>query len=414
MIKTIFSILVFSISFCSFSQSNYKEWNARNQINISATSESSESMSQALYKEVGISIDSVISVTNVIEINKKKYAFMNALVSRYFDIETMISINKSKLDNNINNRKEFLNKWQNKYAPIYGKNNVLIDSIGGYTKISNIPLKIYCAYITDRDEITDQWVYMPDTKNVSVLLLAPDMEKGIQKVLDRNVPTKIRAEFDETKPFFKPSIFKNDFSLLSTIELDKSLLYFIDACNEGNAEFELKMTHPKFLNIAMSDTGSRREIIKNGLMSSIFIIEKALSKSGIIEKKGQKYAKIVLSGGPKIDFSKQKNEGGMGMALGGMYMQMKSQFGEDNVILDKINWTITVINQELNLYAIYDSEIGGWQFSIIPFVPIKGEENNPLIKNALSPKQKFTSKYLDSLSESVDFIIPKEVLLKFN
>ena len=425
MIKTIVSILVLSISFCSFSQPHYKEWNARNQVYNSAKDESSKSMVQALEKEVGVSIDSIVNITNVIEINQKKYACMNALVSRVFDLESIIAVNSksnfdiSELENDINARKDLLKTWKNKYATIYGEDNVLIDSVDGFSIISNIPIKIYCAYITDREEIADQWVYIPDTKNVSILLLAPDKEKGMQKVLDRQVPSKIRAEFDETKPFFKPAIFENDFSLLSTKELDKSLLYFIDACNEGNAEFELKMTHPKFLSFVMSmsekqKVGSSREILSTGILRHLSVIEKPISISEIIENKGIKYAKIVLSGGPKISFGKYKNEESMTAVLGAMYMKLKSQYGEENVTLDKKNWILTIRNQELYLYAIYDSNIDGWQFSMTPYIPQEENNNIEFIKNSFSSAQKITSKYLDSLSKSVDFIVPKEVLLKFN
>lgn len=155
-------------------------------------------------------------------------------------------------------------------------------------------------------------------------------------------------------------------------ELNQALEKFIQAWQEGNSEAILDWIHPEFID---QSGGKARMLGKGGGLEALKLIE-VQEVMEIITMEGRIYAPVRIKATMKLDFKKMRGNG-MGMALGGMLMELKDEFGDENVRFDEASYEVSINNQDVSFAAVEDPRYHGWKF-----MPL----NSEITKKILPPE----------------------------
>jgi hypothetical protein len=208
--KLLFVIAFIILSVSGFSQANDKEAESRNQIIESTDVWNSDKLSL-----FGFRIDSVIGISNPIEIEGSNYAKATVMAHRHLSETFMLRMYHADLKaEGINadsaivetysllDKSNFYKEWQSKYEKKFGANNVIIDRVNECAKLlSNDVVTLYFKF--DLKE-AEGWFGCPILP--TSLLSWPKMDNNVNDMLNYLIPSDIQNEIDDRTELFPPSI----------------------------------------------------------------------------------------------------------------------------------------------------------------------------------------------------------------
>lgn len=177
----LFLLFFISISQQIFSQSEKENWKTRNELYHNVLNQKGENYEYILKNELGLTIESVVGISNITNKDGRKFASVQVLASKELDLEKTFLSNYSKeeLDSLKRYAKNFSEKEKKEFVKVllrdprhpinkeFGRDKKVLDYIISSFKLVDIPLKLYCASIKN-GKGEESWVMLPNPKSMSI------------------------------------------------------------------------------------------------------------------------------------------------------------------------------------------------------------------------------------------------------
>ena len=159
-------------------------------------------------------------------------------------------------------------------------------------------------------------------------------------------------------------------------EINKTFDKYIEATKSENLEEQLDYYHPEIFNHFSKDSILLAfEMIKSNPMVKVGN-EKLVSISEIYFKNSSNYALLTFTQKMTMDISDMKNQGGSSTAISYMLIDLRQQYGEDNVKFDDDLYMVEIMMTN-KFYSIRDQSSEEWKF--IP----KDDDSKNIIENII-------------------------------
>jgi len=373
-------------------------------------------------------IDSVVAITDIMEVDGVKYVGLEVLYSKYLHWEYLGDLYFEEVsirDVPPFDTAKFFETFQKEYGQIYGVENVERiednDYFGNCVPckrtyvIKNIRLRMYGILPKDQE----RWSVRTDAMGIKKLPINASQKQWKQENLNEFVPEEVQTHFTEVATYFAVTAFKKMITLDTENELQNTIGNYIKAINDGNGTEELKMTHPKIVNGLRLDAEINNTVSffdSAGFLSQNMKLGQVAYISPIISSKGSKYSKLIIMGSFELDFSTTEVTPDISYLFSMLPTIYKEKYGVSNVNADNETKIISVKNIEMPIYAVYNKEINGWKFSTVPY-SYEGISSDKLWDGTIEKMDLSPDWWVEQMGrrlDQIDVIIPSEILLKLD
>lgn len=421
MIKTLIIILTTATLLgCSnnpktnYPQLDYKDWSAQ------------QKLINAVHGPQSYNIDSVIAITDVYEIDGKKYVGLDVIYSEYLHWENLGDLYFDGFEGSEIPSFDTLKFYENfvtDYGKIYGADNVVrIEDVDFFSdcgicqrmyRIKNIRLKMYGVYDNNRKD----WNTRPDSKGIKAIPTTPSKKPRNQEYLNERIPKEVQSHFAKDATYYPVTAFEGAVQLDPKNDLHNALEIYMNAINEGNGLVELKMTHPKIINAILKTEGNNYASFLDsaGFLSQHMKLNQVAYIAPIISREDSQYTKLVFIGSFELDFSKVKIAPDVSYLYSMLPLTYQKQYGVSHVIADNETKIITIKSVAIPIYAAYHTQIGEWKFSTMPYSMRGLSLDNYLWqinKDKFDANPEWWVGQMEREKDQIDVIIPQDIILK--